>query len=336
MMAVVDGRVLVAGGGIAGLAVARALHQRAIPAVVLERLTGPSDGGLAINLPGNAIQALTALGLADGVSGLGLPIRRREYRNARGRLLFSVDEADFWGEAATPRCLHRSDLLGLLGRGLPAGSVRQNRTVNSLRPTSHGLEVGLAEAAAEGCALLVGADGVHSTVRRAALGGSVPGTAMMSAASWRFMAPNPGVDCWTVWSGAHGTFLLIPVDAQEVYGYASATRGGPIDANPEWLRHTFTGFPDPVRQVLITALAKSQSLYHSPLEEVRISRWSHGRSCSLETRPTLPPRCGHKARRWHSKTPSSWLSCSPLSRTGAWSDRHTRDDVDRGSRTCGP
>jgi hypothetical protein len=84
------------------------------------------------------------------------------------------------------------------------------------------------------------------------------------------MAPNPGVDCGTVWSGAQGTFLLIPVDAQEVYGYASATRGGPVDANPEWLRSTFAAFPDPVPHVLATALARKQSLYHSPVEEASI------------------------------------------------------------------
>ena len=276
-MSLVDGRVLVAGAGIAGLAVARALHERDIPALVLERLAGPPDAGLAINLPGNAIQALTALGLAGGVTGLGVPIHRREYRNARGRLLFAMNEDEFWGEAATPRCVRRSDLLDLLKRSLPAGTVRQDCTVTSVRPASRGVEVGLAEAATEGGALMVGADGVHSTVRRAMFGETVLDTALLSAASWRFMAPNPGVDCWTVWSGAQGTFLLIPVDAQEVYGYASATRGRPVDASPEWLRSTFADFPDPVPHVLATALAQPQSLYHSPVQEVRIGRWSQGR-----------------------------------------------------------
>lgn len=276
-MSFVEGRFLVAGAGIAGLAVARALHQRGIAALVLERLDGPPDAGLAINLPGNAIQALTALGLADGLTGLGLPVHRREYRNARGRLLFSVNEDEFWGEAAMPRCVRRSDLLDLLGRSLPASTVRQDCTVSSVRPTSQGVEVGLAEAATESGSLLVGADGVHSTVRRSMLGETVLGTALLSAASWRFMAPNPGVDCWTVWSGAQGTCLLIPVDAQEVYGYASATRGGPVDANPEWLRSTFADFPDPVPHVLATALDRKQSLYHSPVNEVRIGRWSQGR-----------------------------------------------------------
>jgi 2-polyprenyl-6-methoxyphenol hydroxylase-like FAD-dependent oxidoreductase len=274
---IVDGRILIVGGGIAGLAMARALHQRDIPTVVLERSASPPDAGLAVNLPGNAVHALAALGMADDLSGLGLPISRREYRNARGRLLFSVNENEFWGEAAKPRCVRRSDLLERLGRGLPAGTVRPNCRVTSVRPTSQGVEVGLAEAAIESHAFLIGADGVHSTVRRAVSGETVLGTSRLSAASWRFMAPNPGVDCWTVWSGAQSTFLLIPVDAQEVYGYASATRGGPVDSDPEWLRATFASFPDPVPRVVATALADRSSLYHSPVEEVRIGRWSQDR-----------------------------------------------------------
>jgi 2-polyprenyl-6-methoxyphenol hydroxylase-like FAD-dependent oxidoreductase len=335
-MSLVDGRVLVAGAGIAGLAVARALHQRDIPALVLERLAGPPDVGLAINLPGNAIQALTALGLAGGVTDLGVPIHRREYRNARGRLLFAVNEDEFWGEAATPRCVRRSDLLDLLGRSLPAGTVRQDCMVTSVRPTSQGIEVGLAEAATEGGALMVGADGVHSTVRRAMLGQTVLGTALLSAASWRFMAPNPGVECWTVWSGAQGTFLLIPVDAQEVYGYASATRGGPVDASPEWLRSTFADSPIRYR----TSWPRhwpGRSRCTTP----RSRRYASGAGakvgrCSSETQPTLLPQCGHRARRWPLKTPWSWLSCSPLTRTGARSGRHMRDNAGPASRMSRP
>lgn len=70
----------------------------AIPALVLERLDSPPDLGLAINLPGNAVQALSALRTVDDLARLGLPIRRRECRNARGRLLFSANESEFWGE----------------------------------------------------------------------------------------------------------------------------------------------------------------------------------------------------------------------------------------------
>lgn len=277
MSRIADARVLVVGGGVAGLALARALHQRGIAAVVVDRSAGPPDRGLALNLPGNAVRALTALGFADDVTSLGRPIRRREYRNARGRLLFAVDEDAFWGEAARPTCVRRSDLLTLLARDLPAGSIRWNRAVTSIQPTSDGVGVTMADGTAETWELVVGADGVHSTVRAAALGDLALRPAVLSRASWRFMAPNPGVDGWTVWTGRRGTFLLIPVDADTVYGYASATRGGPVDADPQWLRVTFATFPDPVLRVVATVLAEPFSLYHSPVEEVRAPRWSHGR-----------------------------------------------------------
>ena len=72
---------------------------------------------------------------------------------------------------------------------------------------------------------MIGADGVHSATRRAVVADDHLRRSLMTGASWRFTAPNPGVDCWAVWSGLQGTFLLIPVDEQHVYGYASTTRG---------------------------------------------------------------------------------------------------------------
>ena len=55
-------RVLIAGGGIAGLATAAALGRHGIRCVVLERRVQALDAGLGINLPGNAVMALGALG----------------------------------------------------------------------------------------------------------------------------------------------------------------------------------------------------------------------------------------------------------------------------------
>ncbi|MEU4428524.1 FAD-dependent monooxygenase [Actinoplanes sp. NPDC024001] len=261
--------VLVVGGGIAGLALARALHRRAVPVDVVERGAGGA-GGLAINLPGNAVRAFEELGLGDELARIGRPTRRREYRSAGGKLLFAVDEDEFWGPRARPRCVRRSDLLNLLADG--SGKVRQ-AAVSS----ADGQEVTFTDGARERYGFVVGADGVHSVVR-----GGLPGAAsvresLLSAASWRFMAPNPGVDCWTVWSGAGGAFLLIPVDDTEVYAYASATRGGPVGADPSWLHSTFGDYPAPVRAVLDSVAGRPESLFHSPIEEVRLPSWSAGR-----------------------------------------------------------
>lgn len=272
------GRVLIAGGGIAGLAVRRALHRQGIPSLTLERRGAPADGGLAINLPGNAVRALGQLGLADALRRVGSPVRRREYRTARGGLLFAVDEEAFWGAEARPRCLRRADLLQLLADGLPPDDLRRDCAVAGLRQDGASVAVELADGTRESGGLLVGADGVHSRVRHALFGDQALGAAMLAPASWRFMTPNPGIEAWTLWAGQGGLFLLIPVDRGEANAWVSVAGAATSRPDPALLRAVFAGFPRPVREALDAALARPETIHHAPLEEVRLPQWSRGRA----------------------------------------------------------
>jgi 2-polyprenyl-6-methoxyphenol hydroxylase-like FAD-dependent oxidoreductase len=270
----VTGRVLVVGGGIAGMAVAGALSEGGVTTTVVDRLGAPSQSGMGLVLPGNALLALRALGVDDAVVDKGVPIRRREYRNAKGKLLFAVDEAAFWDGLTSSVCLRRADLLAVLLARVAGAAVRWQTGVRAVVEGAGAVEVTFADDRSESAELVIGADGVHSAVRGAVFGGSAPGAALLSSASWRFVSPNPGVDCWSVWSGAQGTFLLVPIDDGHVYGYASATRGGAVATHPAWLDMTFSRFPPPVAQTVATVLAEPACLYHAPIEEVRIPRWS--------------------------------------------------------------
>jgi 2-polyprenyl-6-methoxyphenol hydroxylase-like FAD-dependent oxidoreductase len=274
----VDHPVVVVGAGIAGLAVLRALHQRDVPAFALEGRSELPTSGLAVNVPGNGIAALASLGLGDELEELGAPVRRREYRNARGRLLYAIDEDAFWGEDWPRRIVRRSELLGLLSRDLPDSAVRFGTTLTGLSERPDGVEARLADGTTVEGGFLVGADGVHSAVRSTLFGSGGRGRALMSEASWRFMAPDPGVNCYTVWLGSGRSFLTIPVGDDEVYCFASALGGRAVGGDDSWLVEAFADFPTPVRSILAHLKAHPTRLFHSPIEEVRIPRWNHGRA----------------------------------------------------------
>lgn len=276
-------RVLVVGGGIAGFGVARALALRGIACTVAERLPASSPSGQGINLPANAVRALGVLGVSDEVVRSGVPIRRREYRRQSGALLFEVDEEGFWGDVGPSVCLRRAVLADILrtdtsspAAGAPV-NVRWGRAVVRADPGEATVRVQMESGVVEEYGYVIGADGIHSAVRPGVQRHVRVRPSVMTAAAWRFVVPNPGVDCWTAWSGRRGTLLLIPVDERCVYGYASATRGDSDVDQPRWLESTFAGFPGQVRTAVTSALADRSNLYFSEVEEVYAERWTRNR-----------------------------------------------------------
>lgn len=270
-------RILIAGGGIAGLATLRALGRQGISATVVERSQQAADGGLAINLPGNAIAALHRLGLGDAIERLGYPVKRREYRTRRDRMLASIDEDAFWGEAMRPRAVRRADLMGMLVSGVDMSVVHHGTTVTAVTQDAGAVRTRLSNGEEWVSSLLVGADGVRSAVRQAVAGQATAAAARLAAASWRFMAPNPGVDCWTLWTGERGMVLLLPVDERTVYGWAAATTADATSSDPAMLERVVSDFPTRVRDTVAAALAQPASIHHSPIEEVRLAPWSRER-----------------------------------------------------------
>ena len=206
----------------------------------------------------------------------GVPVRRREYRNGRGRLLFAVDDDRFWRDVGRPVCVRHGDLLDALA--LPDGGharARAGRRPPDPHPT--GVEVELEGAPSpRHFDFVIGADGVHSAMREAVADDGLRPSSM-TGSSWRFVADNPGVDCWTAWSGRDATFLLIPVEEGRVYGYAARTRGGDTGRRPVLVgARGRKASPRSVGAAVAQALEGGE-LHHAAVDEVRLERWHHGR-----------------------------------------------------------
>ena len=296
-------RVLVVGGGIAGLATAAALQRQGIAVAVYERRPLPPDGGLGLNLPGNAIAALNTLGLACRLADLGAAVRRREYRSRRDRLLFAVDEDRYWGGRVGSRCVRRSDLHAALHDLLVPGTVRLGAHVRGVRAFDDGVKLTLSDGTRASGGALVGADGVHSVVRGLFARGHRVKAATLSPASWRFGTTNPGVGCWVAWTGGPGTVLLIPMGGDRLYG--SVTCGDAATDFAETCaasrRSCATSWPrrqQPTKH-RCARLSKRYARRRGPQAE---SSWS-------ATRRTRPLRSGLRAPPSRSRTRWCWPTC---------------------------
>ena len=264
-------RVLVVGAGIAGLAAARSLHEWGAEVAVLERQPAALREGTGIFLLGNAVRALDALGYGDDAAARAVHIRRQQTFNRRGRRLFEVDADRLWDGVASCLALHRADLHQVLLNGVDAIPVRWGLGPQAVSPDDGGASVTI-DGVPEHYDLVIGADGVHSTVRRLLFGSDA--VRLVGQYSRRFIVPGEVEPAtWTARLGSSSTFLTIPIGGGQVYCYAD----GPLD-DPRPLRELLAEHADPVPALLdaLDTVGGEKAVHTGAIEEVVLDSWSQG------------------------------------------------------------
>ena len=185
-------RILVVGAGIAGLGAARALRQRGFAADVVEREPAWTHTGAGIYLPGNAARALRALGLESAVAERGSLIPHQRLCDHRGRLLADIDLAALWGDVGPCLALHRADLHEVLASHGDPVPVRMGLPVQRLSQHDDTVTVEFGDATADRYDLVIGADGIHSTVRQLAVGAGCDPTGRTARLALRHRLPAGG------------------------------------------------------------------------------------------------------------------------------------------------
>jgi 2-polyprenyl-6-methoxyphenol hydroxylase-like FAD-dependent oxidoreductase len=268
--------VLIVGAGIGGLTAANAFRHAGIPVRVFERGPELRDIGAGVGLQLVARRALDAIGLAPALAAISGPMHERlELRNRRGRVLAVIPQ-----EAVT---VHRKDLLATLGdRLLADGTVELDRRVAGFEQDERGVTLRFADGGEVQGAMLVGADGIHSTVRAQLLGDQPLRHSGFTV--WRAIAEfsHPGVpDGLSQQAFGRGSlFGMFPSSDGRVYWFGSRTapegeRDRP-DGRQAELLELFDGWYDPIAELIAATPAAEidrRDIYDRPPSE----RWGTGR-----------------------------------------------------------
>ncbi len=167
--------VIIVGGGIGGLTLALALHQRGIPARIYEAATEFRPVGVGINVLPHATRELASLDVLAPLERLGIATAAATFFNRYGQLIYEEPLGRFAGHATPQLSIHRADLQAILLEAarsrLGAERIVMGRRCAAVEQTGAGVTVIFTDAAGAPAERVAGAaviacDGINSAIRR--------------------------------------------------------------------------------------------------------------------------------------------------------------------------
>ena len=285
-------RVVVAGAGIGGLTLGIALAKAGIEVDLYEQADELREVGAAVALSANGTRELYRLGVGEALDAVSTQPTELIYRDGRSGARIAAHPggatyrerfgAPYWG-------VHRVDLQQTLAAAFTAAAGEEHlhlgRAVTAVDAEAGTLT--LAGGSVVGGDVVVGADGVHSTVRDAVTG---PGTGPVysGTSAFRGLVPIealpslPDPRAIQFWAGpdAHLLHYALGRDDDTVNFFAvlcgpRTWEGGNRPAAEGELLDGFAGWHPAVREMLA---AVPQSPRWPLLSQAPLSRWTRGRA----------------------------------------------------------
>jgi salicylate hydroxylase len=297
-------RVAVVGAGIGGLTLAIALRRRGISVDVYERATQLQEVGAAVGLAANASRLLDRLGLGPALHEVSIEPTELIYRGWRDdrRLVahplgLGGDYRDRFG--APFHGIHRADLQRILLAACDLEGLHLGRLVTRIAEDATGVRLAFADGSSAEADIVVGADGVHSTVRRWV--DREQGPVYSGTSGFRGLVPVdavpslPDPQAIQFWMGPGAHLLHYPIDGGKTINFLAVVEGpatwpsptGTMPAAPGELAGQFAGWHPAVRE-MITAVP--QSARWALFTLLPLARWSRGRVVLIgdAAHPMLP------------------------------------------------
>lgn len=274
-------RIVIAGGGIGGLTAAIAMSRRDIEVTVCERAPAIMEVGAGVTLSPNALKAYAGLGLTKAIEEIGFESDYQVHRRwDTGEELSRVNRKGYAREYGAPYfSLHRADLVETLAAHLPEGAVRLNAHCVGAETAGNTAVARLADGTEIEADLVVGADGIHSAVRRSLFGDEAP--RFTGTVCWRGLVPyklfSPDVlsPDWHMYVGPGKHLIYYMVSRGELVNFVAH-----VEADG-WTGESWTQECD--RSELLDAFAG----WHEPLQRL-LGAAEHCYKWALFDRDPLP------------------------------------------------
>ncbi len=286
-------RVAIVGGGIGGLATALFLRRAGLEATVYEQAPALREVGAGIVVPPNMVRPLASLGLVQRLEEFAVRLEAAwEFRRwDDGRVLSVQPMGETCARLYGAHCYvaHRADLLALLQQALPEGCVTLDRRCVSVTQVAEAVRLGFSDRAGQHYAvssdIVIGADGIHSSVREAVA--PAADVRFSGLCAYRCLVPADKAPAMalrpvqTLWLGPGRHFVHYPISAGRWVNVVAIVPAGDwrteswtADGRIEDLSRDFAGWDTRVQQLIGSATeTKRWALYdRGPLD-----RWSTGR-----------------------------------------------------------
>ncbi|MGV0044591.1 FAD-binding protein [Mycobacterium colombiense] len=280
--------VLVSGASVAGAATAFWLGRHGFSVTVVERHRGPRPGGQAIDVRGPALTVLERMGLLGAAQKRRTQIQGSSVVDRDGNELSrDTESTPTGGPIDSPNIeLLRDDLVELLyGASQWTAEYLFDDTITAVQDDGAAVHVTFERAAPRSFDLVIGADGLHSNVRRLVFGPEEDYIERLGTHAAIFTVPNfLDLDYWQMWHYGDATMAGVysarnNAEARAMVGFMDTDLRidyRDTEAQLAELERRMAG-DGWVRPQLLEYMRTAPDFYFDEMSQIKMDRWSRGR-----------------------------------------------------------
>lgn len=279
-------KVLVIGGGFSGMATAIKMRRHGIDVDLVEIDPEWCELGAGITINGASMRALENLGLYQQVVEQGCVTDGVSMHLAHGPLIMELPTPSPVGSSVGGSGgIFRPTLARIMSTAtLDSGvNVRLGCTYTEMIQSEEDVTVRFTDGTTQSYDLVVGADGVHSKIRKEFFP-EVPDPEYIGQGVWRAIMPRPAeINRVHMWVDHHLKLGVNPVSSTHMYMFITENRPTKehIDREtwPDVFAEMMTHFPNPIVEALIPhAFAEDANIDYRPLANLLVKTpWNKGR-----------------------------------------------------------